>query len=365
MFRNIKNSIITGVFCLSAVFGTGCSAANAQTAAPAESAAADTSASSASTAADDKIKIVCTIFPGYDWAKQILGDNSANADIRYLLDSGTDLHSYQPTASDIKSISECDMFIYVGGESDEWVEDVLDTASNKDMKVIELMALLGDKAKTEELKEGMQEEEEEHDHDHGAEEDDHHHDEDEGHHHEDGEELDEHVWLSLSNARIFCEGITDGLCEIDPGNADTYRADLAEYDAKLKALDDDFRTLVDGSSQKTLIFGDRFPFRYFTDDYGLDYYAAFIGCSAESEASFETIAFLSGKINELDADTVYTIENSDGKIAQSVISASGADCTIAVLDSAQSVSAEDIENGRTYLGIMQSNYDVLKADLSE
>ena len=331
---------------------------------------------------EDKLQIVTTIFPEYDWVKQILGENAANAELTLLLDNGVDLHSYQPTAEDILKISTCDMFVYVGGESDEWVEDALAEAENKDMKVINLMEIMGDSAKEEEIKEGM---EAEHDHDHhdheegeehgeeheaeehGEEHEDEEHGEEheaeehEEHEHEEGEvEYDEHVWLSVKNAKTLCGAISDDLCEIDPENAETYKANLDEYTKQLDTLDSSFSELAAGAENKTLIFGDRFPFRYFVDDYGLDYYAAFVGCSAETEASFETIAFLSGKLDELGNDTVFTIENSDGKIAQAVIDNSTAkDQKIAALDSMQSATSKQIDEGVTYLSVMQSNYDVL------
>ena len=320
--------------------------------------------------------VVCTIFPEYDWTKEILGEHADDAEITYLLDNGADLHNYQPTADDILKISSCDLFVYVGGESDEWVGDALAEASNKDMKVVELMDVLGDDAKVEELKEGMQEDEHEHDHSkevsafdaapdpdevcdevigHG------HSDEDEHEHsHEEGEEeYDEHVWLSVKNAKTICGAIEKELEAIDPDNAADYKANLESYTAKLDELDLSFKTLADGASSKTLVFGDRFPFRYFVDDYGLDYYAAFIGCSAETEASFETIAFLAEKVNELDCGTIFTLENSSKDIANAIISASGKSVDIAELNSLQSVSADDIAGGANYLSLMQKNYDVL------
>ncbi len=303
----------------------------------------------------ESFSVVCTIFPEYDWVKEILGDHADNVDITYLLDNGVDLHSYQPTADDMMKISTCDLFVYVGGESDEWVEDALADAQNKDMKVINLMDVLGDSAKVEELKEGMQEDEHEHDHD-DEDEDEH----EEEHEHEEGEEeYDEHVWLSLKNAKVLCAEIENKIAAIDPANADDYKANLDSYAAKLTELDNSFQTLVDASSVKTLVFADRFPFRYFVDDYGLDYYAAFIGCSAETEASFETIAFLSDKVNELDCKTIFTLENSGKDIANTIISTSGKSVDIAELDSLQSVSKDDIANGASYLSVMQENYDVL------
>ena len=314
-----------------------------------------------SPAASKSYNIVCTIFPEYDWTKEILGSHADNAEISYLLESGTDLHNYQPTADDIVKISTCDLFIYVGGESDEWTEDAIANAKNPDMKVISLMDVLGDSAKAEELKEGMQESE--HDHEEGEEDHDEH--EEEEHDHEEGEvEYDEHVWLSLKNAKVLCAEIEKNIEAIDPANAADYKANLDSYTSKLDELDNSFRTLVDSASVKTLVFGDRFPFRYFVDDYGLDYFAAFIGCSAESEASFETIKFLADKINELDCNTVFTLENSSKDIANAVISNSGKDgVKIAELNSLQSVSQADIANGVSYISLMQKNYDVLSNTL--
>ena len=493
----------------------------------------------------DKMSIVCTIYPEYDWVIQILGDHAANAEVSYLLDNGVDLHSYQPTADDIIKVSTCDLFVYVGGGSDGWAEEALISAVNKDMKVINMMDVLGDSAKVEELKEGMQGHDHEHEHEHAEikEEDikdreitdfagnrqslypllesgeleeyvehhakehdgpieevrdelaqkwgrdateigidgnmigftysdgtqksgeyeyagyspvlaedggihavlykyevvsgdspkyvmfndhgyepakaehfhicygddtdfdttlenfvynpffissglngeeavemleghshsnsadhDHEHDHEDGehddhdheHHHEDGEvEYDEHVWLSLSNAKVLCAEIESNISAIDPANAADYKADLDAYTTKLDELDGRSRSLVDPSSVKTLVFGDRFPFRYFVDDHGLDYFAAFIGCSAETEASFETIVFLSDKANELDSKTIFTIEGSDKSIAQTVINTSGRDMKIAELNSLQSVSADDINSGVTYLSLMEDNYNVL------
>jgi len=468
------------------------------------------------------LSIVCTIFPEYDWVKEIMGDRAEGAEITYLLDNGSDLHSYQPTVDDIVKITECDLFVYVGGESDEWVEDVLDKATNPNMKVINLMDVMGDSAKAEELKEGMQESEHEHEHntdfddsevkdrcldewngswqstypllldgslddvweykadnddsmsaedyknkytdayktdivtininapsveyvtedgsvsadyeysgfyirtkddgskqvrykfekksgddsamqyivfsDHNIEpsEPEHFHlysgndgfdslveegthfptyypselsaedivDEmTGGHSHEEEEEYDEHVWLSLRNAEILCTEIEQNLAEIDPKNADIYKNNLNSYIEKLDNLDSDFSELADSAEVKTLVFGDRFPFRYFVDDYNLDYYAAFVGCSSETQASFETVTFLAEKVKELDCKTVFTLENSDKSIAEAVISTSGTDAKIAELNSVQSVSGSDIENGVTYLSLMQKNYDVLKENL--
>lgn len=295
----------------------------------------------------DKIKIVTTIFPAYDWVMNILGDSASDAEVTMLLDSGVDLHSFQPTAEDILKIAGCDVFIYVGGESDAWVKDALRNASNKKRVVINLLEVLGDKAKEEELVEGMQGEEEE--------------EEENG---EEGPEYDEHVWLSLKNASILTSAIAQKLNEVNPDNKGTYASNLFNYKKKLEELDASYQEAVDAASVKTLLFGDRFPFRYLTDDYKLKYYAAFIGCSAETEASFETIAFLSKKVDELKLKAVMTIEGTDHRIAETIVkNTSSKDQKILSLDSMQSVTSTDVKNGVTYLSIMEKNLSVLKEAL--
>lgn len=293
-----------------------------------------------------QLQIVTTLFPEYDWAKQILGDHADNAEITMLLDNGVDLHSYQPTVEDIMKISDCDLFIYVGGESSGWVENALQEAVNKDMKVINLLEVLGDSVKKEELIEGMQTGE---------------HTEEE---HAKGPEYDEHIWLSLKNAGILCNAITDALTEIDPDNADDYQANMAAYSEKLSDLDASYQSAADTATQKTLLFGDRFPFRYLTDDYGLSYYAAFAGCSADTEASFETITFLAKKVDELGLSHVLTIEKSDQKIAQTIIqNTRDKNQKILALDSMQSTTSADISDGVTYLSVMEKNLDILREAL--
>lgn len=468
---------------------------------------------------NDKIKVVTTIFPEYDWVREIAGENS-NIDITMLLDNGVDLHSYQPTAEDIMKISSCDMFIYVGGESDEWVEDALKESVNKNMKVINLLDVLKDTVKTEEAMPGMQSEE---GHNHGyshfddsdvqdrsltdwsgewqsvypylengyldevmeckaesgektAEEykkyyeigyktdvekmsingeegtmeftkngvtskakyeykgykiydyssgnrgvryffeavdnasdapkyvqfsdhgispgkAEHYHiyagndsfdalseemdnwptyypagmtsneiKEDMLEHEE--KEYDEHVWLSLRNAEKLCDAIADSLCDIDSENKNVYSTNAAVYKNKLKELDDQYQDVVKNSTNKTLLFGDRFPFRYMVDDYGLKYYAAFAGCSAESEASFETISFLAKKVDELGLKNVMTIEKSDKKVANTIISnTKNKNQKIFELNSLQSTTSKDVKNGVTYLSVMKSNLNVLKEAL--
>ncbi len=310
-----------------------------------------------------KLQIVTTIFPEYDWIHNILGENPAKADVTMLLDTGVDLHSFQPTAADILKISTCDLFIYVGGESDEWVDDALQEATNKEMIVINLLDVLGDAVKEEEVIEGMQEEEHDHDHDDEDHDEDHDHDdEDHDHEHEEGKiEYDEHVWLSLNNAVVLAVHISEAVQKLDPDNAGLYKKNTAAYVEKLKALDADYQAALPAASVNTLLFGDRFPFRYLVDDYGLSYYAAFVGCSAETEASFETITFLAQKVDELSLHAVMTIEGTDHRIAETIVqNTQTKDQQILTMDSMQSVTAKDVENGTTYLSIMEKNLSVLK-----
>ncbi len=311
----------------------------------------------------DNLQIVTTIFPEYDWVMNILGEKAANAEVTMLLDNGVDLHSYQPTADDILKISTCDMFIYVGGESDEWVEDALKEATNQDMVVINLLDELGDVVKEEEMVEGMQESEHEHEHE-GDEADEHEHEHEEGdaHEHEEGEvEYDEHVWLSLRNAETLTDTISKKLQELDKANASVYKANSDAYIKTLKELDQQYSDAVAGASCKTLLFGDRFPFRYLVDDYGLDYYAAFVGCSAETEASFETITYLARKVDELHLPAVLTIEGNDHKIANTIIENTQLkDQRILTMDSMQSTTSADIKSGVSYVSVMENNLSVLK-----
>ena len=294
----------------------------------------------------DKLSIVTTIFPEYDWVREILGDKADNAEITMLLDNGVDLHSYQPTADDIVKISDCDLFIYVGGESDEWVEDALRNAANRNMKVINLLEVLGDSVKTEEIVEGMQEEE-------------HEHEDAEDHEHE--EEADEHVWLSLKNAKMLVRVISKALQELDPDNKDIYAANADAYVKKLSALDAEYQAAVDAASNKTILFGDRFPFRYLVDDYGLRYYAAFVGCSTETEAGFETISFLAKRVDELKLPCVLTIEGAQHKIAETIVrNTTAKNQRVLTMDSMQSTTSKDVKNGTTYLSVMEKNLSVLK-----
>ena len=359
----------------------GCSKTGTETKSSTKSVTSATSSAVSSTAstkseaktddANKKFSVVCTIFPEYDWIRQLVGDKKDNYEITYLLDKGVDLHSYQPTAEDIAKIANCDLFVYVGGESDGWVDDALKESKNDKMQVVNLLETLGKNVKPEEVVEGMQEEDE-HDHDHEDADHDHedkdkdhdHEDADHDHHHEEETEYDEHVWLSLRNATALVNTLAEKLQTIDPENKDYYAGTAADYTAKLGDLDSRYLATIKKAKVKTVLFGDRFPFRYLVDDYGLKYYAAFVGCSAETEASFETVAFLAKKTDDLKLKSVLVIENSDQKIAKKIVETTkDKSQNIVVLNSMQSITNEDIANGATYLSIMESNLKALASAL--
>ena len=318
---------------------------------------------SAAAFAASKKSIVCVTYPEYDWVMNILGDKAANFNVTLLQNNGTDLHSYQPSIKDIAKISVCDMLVFVGGESDEWVEKAVAEATNKKMVVVNMMEALGDKVKEEEVVEGMQAEEEE-DEEHELEHADHDHDYDGHHHHHDEIEYDEHVWLSLRNAAALVQTLAQKIAALDSGNAAAYKANAASYAKALNELDAQYKSAVAAAAKKTILFGDRFPFRYLADDYNLKYYAAFVGCSAETEASFETVIFLAKKVDELGLNAVLTIEKSDKKIAKTIVSNTKAkNQAVLEMDSLQSITQRDIKSGRTYLSAMKKNLEVLKKAL--
>ena len=345
------------VMCASLLFLTGCATSNSTNSSTSASVEVSSESldqgSSVSEDAKDpnkKISIVTTIFPEYDWVREIVGNHADKFEITYLMNKGVDLHSYQASAEDIAKVSSADLFIYVGGESDTWAEDAIAEATNKDMKVINLLNSLGSDVKEEEVVEGM-EAEDENDHDQAKE----------------GEEVeyDEHVWLSLKNAQKLVMDIEADIESLDPDNAADYAANADAYVKKLEELDKEYKKAVDESNLKYILVGDRFPFRYLVDDYGLKYSAAFVGCSAETEASFDTITFLSGKLDELGLKNVVTIENSDQKIAKTIIeNTKNKDQGLVVLNSLQSVSQKEIDGGLTYLSVMKDNLEVLKKALA-
>lgn len=315
---------------------------------------------------DDEISVVTNIYPSYDWVKEIAKDT--NVTVKNLTDKGINLHNFEPSAEDITSIKNANLFVYVGGESDEWAPDAIKESPN--VTAINMMEVLKDNIKPEEVVEGMEDEDHDHDHDHDEHDEEDHdedkdedaHDEHEHHHHDDEVEMDEHVWLSLKNAKLVCNEICENLKKLSPKYADKFDENLKAYVEKLDALDKKYSEELTNQKFNTVLFGDRFPFRYLVDDYNLKYYAAFVGCSQESEASFETIVFLANKVDELGLKSIFTLSDSDHKIAETV-KENTKDKTqeIRVLNSLESVTSND---NTSYLEVMEENLDTLKAGLN-
>ena len=325
----------------------------------------------------NKISIVCTTFPQYDWVKNILGEEAERFYVTLLLDNGVDMHSYQPAVKDIATAGSSDLFIYVGGESDTWVEDALKEAKNKDLKAINLMETLDNFVKEEEVVEGMQEERKSlgHSHEKSSKEKQ---EQTQKESHENSQEIngqkeaadeepeyDEHIWLSIRNAEIMVKNIEKAIEQLDSDNAKVYQNNAENYIKKLDTLDKQYANTIQNAKYKAILFGDRFPFRYMADDYVLKYYAAFAGCSAETMAGFETVTFLAKKADELRLPVILTIENSDGRIAEAVKSnTTKKNQKILAMNSLQSVTKEQIADGITYLQVMQENLSVLSEALN-
>ena len=325
----------------------------------------------------NKISIVCTTFPQYDWVKNILGEEAEHFNVTLLLDNGVDMHSYQPAVKDIATAGSSDLFIYVGGESDTWVEDALKEAKNKDLKAINLMETLDNFVKEEEVVEGMQEERKSlgHSHEKSSKEKQ---EQTQKESHENSQEIngqkeaadeepeyDEHIWLSIRNAEIMVKNIEKAIERLDSDNAKVYQNNAENYIKKLDTLDKQYANTIQNAKYKAILFGDRFPFRYMADDYDLKYYAAFAGCSAETMAGFETVTFLAKKADELRLPVILTIENSDGRIAEAVKSnTTKKNQKILAMNSLQSVTKEQIADGITYLQVMQENLSVLSEALN-
>lgn len=345
----------------------------------------------------DKISIVCTTFPQYDWVKNILGKEDARFDVTLLLDNGVDMHSYQPTVKDIAIVGSADLFIYVGGESDTWVADALKEAKNKNLKAINLMETLGDSVKEEEVVEGMQEEKGLFGHSHEESSkgnqknsqkenqknshEEHQEKKQENSQKENNEkaqekqndkevadeepEYDEHIWLSIRNAETMVKNIEKAIEQLDSDNAKAYQTNAENYIKKLNTLDKQYVKTIQNAKYKAILFGDRFPFRYMADDYNLKYYAAFAGCSAETMAGFETVTFLAKKADELNLPVILTIENSDGRIAEAIKSnTTKKNQRILAMNSLQSVTKEQLADGITYLQVMKNNLSVLSKALN-
>ena len=297
---------------------------------------------------DGRLRVVCTLFPYYDFVRQIGGDA---VDVTLLVPAGRETHSFEPTPRDVIRISEADVFIYNGGESEQWVSDILDAAGENIPCVLSMM----DAAELyeEEYAEGMQGasghgHDDHDDHDHGAEDTD--------------AAYDEHIWTSPVTAMTLCRVIADALCQADPAHAEGYRARLDDYLTELTALDETFRGVVDGGSRRVLVFGDRFPLLYFCREYGLDYRAAFHGCAGDTEPSLSTLKYLIDLVNEQQIPVVYTIELSSRKVAEAIAETTGAQ--VRTFHSCQTVSRAEFDSGVTYLQLMEANADALREGLS-
>ncbi len=386
MFANLqyrglkmKKKLIMLLAMVTAVVLTGC--------------AQPTSAPQAESGTDDgqKKSIVTTTFSEYDWVREILGEDAQNFELTLLIDNGVDLHSFEPSVEDITKVTSSDLFIYNGGESASWIDELLAISENSHVNSVEIMELLGTAVKAEVQVEGMQVDE--HSHDHGdetehvhdeetehaheeetehvhEEETEHVHEEETEHVHEEETEHvgydDEHVWLSLKNAVVACELLTEEIVKLNPENEEAYRTNASAYIAELNELDEQYEQAVESAERDTLVFADRFPFLYMMTDYGINYYAAFQGCSAQTEASFETVAFLTEKTNELELSNILIIDNGMQDLATTVVQSSEMkDCNILTLDSMQAVSQELISQGETYLKVMQENLEILKTALSQ
>lgn len=290
---------------------------------------------------DGILNILCTVFPVYDWVREIT-KGADNIEVELLVDSGVDMHSYQPAAADIVKIASCDLFIYVGGASESWVEDVLKSTSAVDRSVLRLMDCLTDDMKICTDK----------------------HNHSESHLHENTDKYDEHVWLSLINASVFCSDIYRKIVEIDPMSREQCLINKMDYTDALKELHFYYSDMFDKLPNETLVFGGRFPFAYLLDDFDIKHYAAFEGCSAESEASFETVVFLAGAIDDLGVSSVMTVKGDSDSIAKTIIqNTKTKNQQIIALDSMQSVTRKDIDGGATYFTIMQDNLDAIKVAL--
>ena len=321
---------------------------------------------------DGRMKVVTTIFPPYDFARAISGPEEL-ASVRMLLAPGEEVHSYEPTPLDIKEIQNCDLFIYVGSENDVWVDRILENMGDKRPQTLRLVDLT--ETVEEEVVEGMMQERGEHEHDHGSEGDgrgEEEHDEPEEHEDhahggdssgEEHEEADEHVWTSPVKAVEIIEGIADEMARIDPANKEEYLANARAYEEEILEIDAQLRQIVQNAERRTIVFGDRFPFRYFAMEYGLDYYAAFPGCSSESEPSASTLAFLIDKVRAERIPVVFSIELSNGNIARAICESTGA--VRRTLHSCHNVTKDQMESGATYVSLMRENLEAVREALGE
>lgn len=290
---------------------------------------------------DGRLQVVCSVFPYYDFARQIGGDD---VDVTLLVAAGKETHSFEPTPLDVITLSQADVFLYNGGESEAWVDDILSAAGENIAVTLPLMPQVS--ALAEEWAEGMEGAHDEHDHET---------------HDSDDIEYDEHVWTSPVLAKALCRAICDALCQADPAHQEDYQARLTDYLAQLDQLDAAFREVVEAGHRRLLVFGDRFPLLYFCKEYGLDYRAAFHGCASDTEPSLATLKYLIDKVEDEKIPVVYTIELSSRKVADAIAETTGA--KVLTFHSCQTVSRAEFDGGATYLSLMERNVEALREGL--
>lgn len=278
--------------------------------------------------AEAKLSIVCTSFPCFDFVRAVVGEH---ADIQMLIKPGSEVHSYDPTPADVMAIAGCDLFVYIGGESDAWVADILDSFGKAAPKTLRFFDCI------EALEVGHQHE---------------------GH----DEAYDEHIWTSPANASVMVQALSEVLCEIDPENQDSYRQNALDYDAKISELGAEIRGIVESAARKEMIFADRFPFLYFAHEFGIEWVAAFPSCSSESEPSAKVIAELIDRVKADNVPAVYVLELSNGKTAQTIAEETGA--KVLTFHSIQNVTEADFTAGETYITLMQRNTEALREGLN-
>lgn len=289
-----------------------------------------------------KLKIVTTVFPSYDFARQVAGDK---ADIKMLLPVGTETHHYEPTPSDIIAIRECDIFIYIGGTNEQWAEKLIADTDKEKTKVVRLVDSIENLSapigNTEHSHEGEEHTEDEHEHNEG--------------------DYDQHIWTSPKNAEIMLQAICDAICEKDSENAEGYKANSDKYKSEITALHNDFKAMAEITGEKLLVFADKFPFTYFAKEYGFTCLAAFSSCSDESEPSAATVAMLIDEIKEHKISSVFYLQFSSRKVADNICKETGAEAY--AIHTCHNVSKEEFDKGESYVSLMRKNYEVLKNSL--
>ncbi len=299
----------------------------------------------------DKISVVSTIFPYYDFTRNIAGNK---ADVKFLLTLGTEPHHFEPSPSDIVDIENCDIFIYNGGESDEWVENILESIENKDIVILKMMDYVNLLCVDE------NEHKDAHNNHNTSENDSINHEE---HNHEHShDEYDEHIWTSINNAQIISYTLANALCDIDSKNKDYYQTNLKNYCEQLEILNSEFNDIISNSKRNTVVFGDRFPLLYFANDYNIDYVSAFPGCSSETEPSISTLTHLIDYVRAENIPIVFHLDFSNGNTARLI--SEDSDAEIRLFYSCHNVTTEQFENGESYISLMKHNAKVLKEALS-